>query len=125
MRISPPRARWPISTDVSMDEWIGIYALPLNIDIESIPVSEKISPNARIEEWYGGEVAEILHIGAYEDETPTIVKLTTLIDEQGYEITSLHEEEYLKGPRMLIKGNPAKYRTIIRYEVSKKMPDPE
>ena len=28
-----------------------------------------------------------------------------------------HEEEYIKGPGMLSKGNPQKYLTIIRYRV--------
>ncbi len=120
LKMSAPRARWLLSADVAMDEWIGLYALPLNVAIEQMPVSDKISPNARIEEWYGGEVAEILHIGAYEDETSTIEKLLAFIDEQGYDITSYHEEEYLRGPRMLLKGNPKNYRTIIRYEVSKR-----
>jgi hypothetical protein len=120
LKMAPPRARWPLSADVPVEEWIGRYALPLNVIVEELPVSDKISPNARIEKWYGGDVAEILHLGAYEDESPTIDKLLEFIDEQGYEIVGQHEEEYLRGPGILFKGNPQKYRTIIRYEVRKK-----
>jgi len=119
LKVNPPRTRWPLSVDVPMDEWIGVYALPLNDEVDNLPQSPKVSPNARIDTWYGGDVVEILHIGAYEDETPTIDRLKTFIEEQGYVISSDHEEEYLKGPGMLLKGNPKKYRTVIRYEISR------
>lgn len=120
LMMNPPRVRWPLSAEVPADEWIGIYALPLSNVVEKLPLSHKVSPNARIDTWYDDEVAEILHVGAYEDETPTIEKLKMFINDQGYEIIGDHEEEYLKGPGMFFKGNPQKYRTIIRYEVSKK-----
>ncbi|MDO9548338.1 MAG: GyrI-like domain-containing protein [Candidatus Marinimicrobia bacterium] len=119
LKVKPPRARWPLSVDILTDEWIGVYALPLSDFVKDLPQSHKVSPNARIDTWYGGDVAEILHIGAYADETPTIDRLKTYIEEQGYEISSDHEEEYLKGPGMLFKGNSKKYRTIIRYEVTR------
>jgi len=115
-----PRARWQFSFDESKEKWIGKYALPLPNEIEQLPQSEKISPNVRLETWYGGEVAEILHLGSYGEETPTIEKLMAFIEAQGYQISGDHEEEYLKGPGMFSKGNPKKYRTIIRYEVTPK-----
>jgi hypothetical protein len=120
IKMAPPRARWPFAFNELQEEWIGKYALPLPNEIEQLPQSEKISPNVRLETWYGGEVAEILHLGPYGEETPTIEKLMAFIEAQGYQISSDHEEEYLKGPGMFSKGNPKKYRTIIRYEVTPK-----
>ena len=37
----------------------------------------------------------------------------------GYEVSGLHEEDYLKGPGFLFAGNPDEYLTLIRYPVSK------
>jgi len=118
IKMAPPRARWPFSFSEPKEEWIGKYALPLPNEVEQLPQSEKISPNVRLETWYVGEVAEILHLGPYGEETPTIEKLMAFIEAQGYQISGDHEEEYLKGPGMFFKGNPRKYRTIIRYEVT-------
>jgi len=119
IQMAPPRARWALSVDTPADEWVGLYALPISKSVDQIPELKGISHNARIETWYGCDITEILHIGAYMDETPTIEKLKAFINERGYEISGDHEEEYLKGPGMFFKGNPKKYRTIIRYEIVK------
>jgi effector-binding domain-containing protein len=64
-------------------------------------------------------VAEILHIGSYDKEKPTVDRLTKFISDNGYRIIGDHEEEYVKGPGMLFKGNSENYRTIIRYRIEK------
>lgn len=115
VRMAPPRARWAnIATDPK-DEWVGLYGLPLPDSITGLPEGTQ---GIRIEEWDYGEVAEILHIGPYSEEIPTIEKLHAFIDESGYEIAGPHEEEYLKGPGMA--ASPADYWTIIRYPVKKR-----
>ncbi len=59
----------------------------------------KLEPGitARLDTWEYGEVAEILHIGPYDREEPTIARLTAFIRDKGYSIIGDHEEEYLKG----------------------------
>ena len=42
-----------------------------------------------------GSVAQILHVGSYAEETPTIQRLHDFITAEGYEIAGPHEEEYL------------------------------
>jgi hypothetical protein len=114
-RMAPPRARWMNLASDPRSEWIGLYALPLPDTVTELPAGVE---GVRIEEWKYGEVAEILHIGPYSEETPTIEKLHTFIREQGYEISGPHEEEYLKAPGMGSIG-PEEYETIIRYPVKK------
>jgi hypothetical protein len=94
--------------------------MPVPENVAELPEYEA-EPGLTIEltTWEYGEVAEILHIGPYDKEEPTIEKLHTFIEENGYKIVGLHEEEYLKGPGMFFKGNPEKYYTIIRYQVKK------
>ncbi|MBU1262179.1 GyrI-like domain-containing protein [bacterium] len=114
-----PCVRWPKPLDTPKDQWIGIYGLPIPESVKSLTPQKK-GPKAKIEYWEYGEVAEILHIGPYSEEGPTIERLHQFIEDNGYKITASHEEEYLKGPGMFFKGNPAKYQTIIRHQIEKR-----
>jgi hypothetical protein len=70
-------------------------------------------PPVVVETWDYGTVAQILHLGAYADEVPTIDRLHAFIAEQGYEIAGPHEEEYLSRP------GAKEQKTRIRYQVQK------
>jgi hypothetical protein len=115
VKMAPPRARWLNTSTDPRNEWIGLYALPLPDSVSSL---QSQAEGVKIDFWEYGEVAEILHVGAYSDEAPTIEKLFSFIDEQGYEIAGPHEEEYLRGPES--GTDTSKYMTIIRYRVRKK-----
>jgi hypothetical protein len=115
VRMAPPRARWLGDLTMPKDQWIGFYALPLPDQVTTLPAG---SAGAKIDVWQYGDVAEILHIGSYADETPAIQKLIAFIAAKGYVIAGPHEEEYLRGPES--GPNTAEYRTIIRYQVKKK-----
>jgi hypothetical protein len=115
VQMAAPRARFPnIDTDPK-DQWVGVYGLPIPDSVTELPDGTQ---GVRIEDWEYGEVAEILHVGPYSEEAPTIAKLHEFIRESGYEIAGPHEEEYLKGPGMA--ASPADYWTIIRYPAKKK-----
>ena len=113
------RARWAGDMN-SKNSWKGYYALPVPDKTASLPEMAP-EPGYKIElvTWEYGTVAEILHVGPYAEEAPTIGKLHQFIKQQGYEIIGIHEEEYLRGPGMFSRGNPAKYYTIIRLRVKK------
>ena len=117
-----PRARWPEPFDTPRDSWVGIYGLPVPESVIQLPDAGKngMEVKVNLEYWEYGEVAEILHVGPYSKEGPDIKRVRAFIDKQGYEIAGAHEEEYLVGPGMFFKGNPEKYKTIIRYPVKKK-----
>ncbi len=66
---------------------------------------------ARFEVCEEGLAAQILYLGAYADEAPTIAALHVFIAEQGYELHGKHHEIYLSDPR---KTAPEKLKTIIR-----------
>lgn len=120
MDLVAPLARWPKTPDTPMDEWIGIYAIPVAESVMKIPAKAlNEHPALKLETWEYGLVAEILHKGSYASEGPTVERLHQFITNSGYEISGLHEEEYLKGPGMFGPGNPDKYFTIIRYPVAK------
>lgn len=119
-RSSPvaPRARWPQDSTTPEDQWIGRFALPVPDTITSLPDppgGNDMIP--RLATWTYGETAEILHVGPYDTEGPTIARLQRAIVERGYEIAGDHEEEYVKGPGMILAGDPDTWLTIIRYPV--------
>jgi hypothetical protein len=114
VKMAPPRARWLNQPSDPRNEWVGLYALPLP---DSVTTLQSQAEGVKIDYWEYGEVAEILHVGAYSEETPTIEKLLAFIAEQGYKIAGPHEEEYLRGPE---SGTDSSiYMTIIRYQVQK------
>lgn len=63
-----------------------------------------------------GMAAQVMHVGPYADEAPTIEALHRFIADEGYSLSGLHHEIYLGDPR---KADPAKLKTIIRQPVSK------
>ncbi|KAF0192796.1 MAG: hypothetical protein FD165_566 [Gammaproteobacteria bacterium] len=115
-----PRTRWPLALDTPKEQWIGLYALPVPATTSALPAyKEKPRLEVALTTWEYGEVAEVLHMGPYTTEEPTVNRLKDFVGQQRYAIVGEHEEEYIKGPGMFGKGNPDKYLTIIRYRVSR------
>jgi len=114
-KLAAPRGRWISPFGKPKADWAGILGLPIPDAVKSLPATAK---DVRIETWAYGEVAEILHVGSYADEAATVEKLMKFIADKGYVVVGPHEEEYLAGPGMV--ADPAKYQTIIRYQVKKK-----
>lgn len=69
----------------------------------------------RFEVFDEGECAQVMHLGPYSAEAPTIELLHDFIAEQGRRLHGLHHEIYLGDPR---KADPAKLKTIIRQPVT-------
>jgi len=112
-KVSGLRGRYPDAHLVPRDEWTIITALPVPEDTISLP--QKVpGVEVRLETWQYGTVAQILHLGPYDQEYPTIERLHKFIEESGYEIAGLHEEEYLTSPDAKV------VKTLIRYPVKKK-----
>ncbi|MFC1875378.1 GyrI-like domain-containing protein [Chloroflexota bacterium] len=107
------RARYPDAHLVPMAEWTHIIGLPVPEDTSSVP--QKIAGvDVKIETWPYGTVAQILHLGAYDQEEPNIERLLKFVEESGYRIAGDHEEEYLTSPDAKVP------KTLIRYVVKKK-----
>ncbi len=112
-KVSGLRARYPDAHLVPKEEWTHIIALPIPEDTTSLP--QKVpGVEVKLETWEYGTVAQILHLGAYDEEGPTVERLHQFIEDSGYEIAGAHEEEYLTTPDAKVP------KTIIRYVVRKK-----
>jgi hypothetical protein len=66
---------------------------------------------ARFESFNEGTCAQIMHIGPFSAEGPTIERLHRFIEDSGRRLTGKHHEIYLSD---IQKAEPAKWKTIIR-----------
>ncbi len=72
-------------------------------------------PDVRSETLNEGTSAQVLHIGPYDDETPTLSRLHhEYLPANNLRGAGLHHEIYLSDPR---KTDPAKLKTILRQPV--------
>jgi hypothetical protein len=71
--------------------------------------------NLRIESLEEGEAAQVLHLGPYSAERPSIERLHAAIAAAGLRPRDRHHEIYLGDPR---RGDPAKVKTILRHPVA-------
>ncbi len=75
-----------------------------------------LAAETRLEPYDEGLSAQILYLGAYADEGPTIAAMHHFIHEQGAELRGKHHEVYLSDARRVA---PEKNRTILRQPVNK------
>ncbi len=68
-------------------------------------------PKVRFEALAEGTAAQIMHIGPFAEEGPTIEKVHQFIDKRGCTRTGKHHEIYLSDMR---KVDPQKWKTVIR-----------
>lgn len=129
-RVAPLEGLW--RTDdvrrVSVDdksawEWTLMIRQPLEVTALLLAetadeVAEKKQSTAvrelRLERFAEGLAAQVLHVGPYAEEAPTIERLHAFIAERGYEPRGRHHEIYLGDPR---RAAPERLKTIIRQPV--------
>ncbi len=75
--------------------------------------SERLA-QMRLEEFTEGECVQILHVGPYDQEQPTIERMHAFARAHGYQPEGKHHEIYLGDPR---RSAPEKLRTILRQPV--------
>ncbi len=108
---------WDWTMMIMQPEWITREMF----DVAVQQVEKKKNPPAlsklRLEAYHEGLVAQIMHIGSYDDEAPTLAKLhSQFIPENGYKEAGKHHEIYLSDPR---KVAPEKLKTILRQPIRK------
>ncbi len=125
---------WPADGSTDLDEilagrggwqWILMIVLPPEaaeeeleeqLDAARAKLDPEIAGSLRIEGFEEGAVAQVLHVGPYSEERPTIERLHTGIAEAGYRPRGRHHELYLGDPR---RSAPERLRTILRQPVER------
>lgn len=103
--------------------WTAMIRQPLEVTAAKVEqaaaevAAKKHLPAARalrLERFAEGPCAQVLHVGPYAAEGPTIQRLHAFIHEQGYILRGKHHEIYLGDPR---RAAPDRLKTIIRQPV--------
>jgi len=68
----------------------------------------------RLERYHEGRAVQIMHLGPYAEEAPTIQRLHAFARDNGYQLRGKHHEIYLSDPR---RTAPERMRTVIRQPV--------
>jgi len=88
------------------------------VDAAQEELARKKDPPAlsklRYERYHEGLSVQIMYLGAYADEGPTIARMHEFIRENGYGFNGKHHEIYLGDPR---RTAPEKLKTVIRQPV--------
>ena len=96
------------------------YVTAKHVNAATKQLREKKNPLAldkiRFESYHEGLSVQILHIGPYDDEGPTIAQMHKFIDENGYQLHMKHHEIYLSDPR---RSKPEKLKTVLRQPITK------
>ena len=98
-----------LQPDVVTDELVA-DATDAASDKRALPAAGLL----RLESFSEGLSAQVLHVGPYADEEPTITRLHDFIAEEGYVRRGKHHEIYLGDPR---RSAPDRLRTIVRQPI--------
>jgi len=107
------RARWRWQALIMQPEPVGediITRALVQARAKSVPALDRL----RFLRWGEGLCAQVLHVGPYAAEAPSIARLHQGITAAGYRPRGCHHEIYLGDPR---RSAPEKLRTILRHPI--------
>ncbi len=105
-------------------KWTLMIQQPGFVTKENVAAARKLAQNKKnapplYDTTFGrfaeGQSAQILHVGPYADEAPTLARLHTFIKQKGYHFGGQHHEIYLSDPR---RTAPEKLKTILRQPIT-------
>jgi len=104
------KSKWKWTMMIMQPEFVN--ATMVRFTINDVKKKKKLPALAklRFEPFAEGKCAQILHIGPFSAEGPTITRLHSFITVNG-KLSGKHHEIYLSDIR---KADPAKWKTIIR-----------
>jgi hypothetical protein len=131
MPILPLEALWFIEGDsfdmsAPKDEWNWRVLMAVSHDVTPAIFDEAVAEvrrkkgdskplaKLRFERWREGRCAQVMHVGPYSAEGPTIERLHAFIADQGLRMRGAHHEIYLGDPRT---ADPAKLKTVLRQPI--------
>ncbi len=112
---APPQEEWNWKYMIRQPDFIT----PEMVDEVRPEVRKKRGPavdDVVLETFHEGLSAQIMHLGPYSEEGPTIRRLHEFILESGYRMRGIHHEIYMSDPR---RSKPENIKTIIRQPIDR------
>jgi hypothetical protein len=105
--------KWTAMIMQPSNEDFNISQDRVNASIEKVSKKKDLPalPKIRLEKYEEGPSAQIMHIGPFSEEGPTVEKIHKYIEENGNKLRGKHHEIYLSDFR---KTTPEKLKTVIR-----------
>ena len=109
--------KWRWTMMIMAPDFVGRKHFKVGVDKAAKKLGEA-PESLRLEDYDEGLAVQILHVGSYDDEAPTIKRLhQKFLPANGLVETGPHHEIYLSDPRRV---EPAKFKTILRQPVRQK-----
>ena len=116
--MSARHLKWNQRDTTPKQDWIVYYS---RIVSETATGLADIKDTAEVSIFYDRrkktEIAEILHVGRYDEIPESLEKLRRFIDKKGYRLSGFYEEVYHVFES--IEPNPNEYETLLRYQVAR------
>jgi len=110
------KSAWDWTMMIMQPEWVTQEMLEealRQVEKKKLPALPKL----RLEAYHEGLSVQIMHIGSYDDEAPTLDRMHhEFIPANGYEMAGKHHEIYLSDPR---KVAPEKLKIVLRQPISR------
>jgi hypothetical protein len=110
--------KWSWTMMIMLPDWLGKKEFKEAVSTVSSKKADIKVDRLRLETLNEGLSVQIMHIGSYDDETPTLLKLhDEWLPENGFKERLKHHEIYIGDPR---KTPAAKLKTVLRQPVRKR-----
>lgn len=112
---SSDKSSWSWTIMIMQPEWITQEMLQVACDRSAEKKALAALPRLRLVTYHEGLSVQILHIGSYADEAPTLQRLHhEWMPQNGFVPAGKHHEIYLSDPR---RTPPEKWRTVLRQPI--------
>ncbi len=116
--IKRDKSQWDWTMMIMAPEWITTEIFDEAVEQVRKAKNPVSLDKLRLESYHEGLSAQIMHIGSYDDEAPTLEAMhNQFIPENGYTENGKHHEIYLSDPRRVA---PEKLKTVLRQPVRKR-----
>jgi hypothetical protein len=114
---SRDKSAWDWTMMIMQPAWITTGMFEDAVQKAAISKDLPALPRLRMEHYSEGLCVQILHIGSYDDEGPTLDRLHhDFLPNNGFEMAGKHHEIYLSDARRVA---PERLRTVLRQPVKK------
>ncbi len=107
--------KWSWTMMIMAPDWIDRSMFDEAVEKATAKVGAQPPPSLRLESFEEGLSVQIMHVGSYDDEGPTLARLHgEYLPAHGLTETGHHHEIYIGDPR---KSAPEKLKTVLRQPV--------
>lgn len=112
--LDEPPTKWNWRLMIRVPEFIKEKEVSASIEKLLAKGKPQEVAGVKLEMLKEGKCVQVLHMGPYDKERPTIERMHAFAKEHGLQFHGLHHEIYLSDPRRVA---PAKLHTILRHPV--------